>query len=100
MVEIKAKAPAALDAKKEVIPPIVNDDPTGKKLFKNENPLEIANELLAPIEDDLARLSAKSIVDPTKRSIWHGVYLCRLEIELRRDKPLLALRALLKSQSS
>ncbi|KAI9614149.1 hypothetical protein KEM48_006127 [Puccinia striiformis f. sp. tritici PST-130] len=81
----------------EVIPPIVDDDPTGEKLLKNENPLEMANELLKPIEDDLARFSAKSIVDPTKRSIWHGVYLCRFEIELRRDKPLLALRALLKA---
>ncbi|KAH9444572.1 hypothetical protein MJO29_012690 [Puccinia striiformis f. sp. tritici] len=113
MAEIKAKAQAALDAKKassknknseqanstvpEVIPPIVDDDPTGEKLLKNENPLEMANELLKPIEDDLARFSAKSIVDPTKRSIWHGVYLCRFEIELRRDKPLLALRALLKA---
>ncbi|PLW51118.1 hypothetical protein PCASD_02438 [Puccinia coronata f. sp. avenae] len=113
MAEIKAKAQAALDAKKalsknknsdqnstpaaDVIPPIPDDDPTGEKLCKAENPLEMANELLRPIEDDLARFTITSLADPSKRLIWQGVHLSRFEIELRRDKPLLAVRALLKA---
>ncbi|EFP85005.2 uncharacterized protein PGTG_11174 [Puccinia graminis f. sp. tritici CRL 75-36-700-3] len=113
MAEIKAKAQAALEAKKassknkngdqastatpDVIPPIPDDDPTGEKLLKTENPLEMANELLRPIEDDLAGLTVDSSVDLSKRLICQGVSLCRFEIELRRDKPLLALRALLKA---
>ncbi|OAV89307.1 hypothetical protein PTTG_28744 [Puccinia triticina 1-1 BBBD Race 1] len=113
MAEIKAKAQAALEAKKassknknseqastaaaDVIPPIPDDDPTGEKLLKTENPLEMANELLRPIENDFSGLTVKKPVDPSKRLIWKGVSLHRFQIELRRDKPLLALRALLKA---
>jgi len=113
MAEIKAKAQAALEAKKassknknseqantgvaDVIPPPADEDPTGEKLCKTETPLDMANEFLRPIEDDLASFSATSLVDPSKRLIWQGVHLCRFEIELRRDKPLLAVRALLKA---
>ncbi|POW16699.1 hypothetical protein PSTT_01150, partial [Puccinia striiformis] len=71
---LRSRLQAALDAKK------------GRSNPKEENPTEIADDLLKPIEGDLARLSAKTIVDPTKtkRLIWHGVYLCRFDIALRR----------------
>ncbi|KAI9614274.1 hypothetical protein H4Q26_009417 [Puccinia striiformis f. sp. tritici PST-130] len=70
---LRSRLQAALDAKKGRI--------------RTKNPTEIADDLLKPIEGDLARLSAKTIVDPTKtkRLIWHGVYLCRFDIALRRE---------------
>jgi hypothetical protein len=74
----------ASTAAADVIPPIPDDDPTGEKLLKTENPLEMANELLRPIEDDLAGLPVDLSVDLSKRLIYQDVSLCRFEIELRR----------------
>ncbi|KAI7936384.1 hypothetical protein MJO29_015687 [Puccinia striiformis f. sp. tritici] len=78
---LRSRLQAALDAKKGSKFDYTRSNP------KEENPTEIADDLLKPIEGDLARLSAKTIVDPTKtkRLIWHGVYLCRFDIALRRD---------------
>lgn len=111
MAEIKAKAQAALEAKKasskaksgepvntetaDVVVPPPDEDPAGEKLLKVENPLEAAIELLKPIECNMIGLPIPT--DPSKRIVWLGVLLCRFEIELRRGKPLLALKALLKA---
>ncbi|KAI8460576.1 NMDA receptor-regulated protein 1 [Phakopsora pachyrhizi] len=112
MAEIKAKAHAAFEAKKamskikndqtnststEVVPPIVDDDPTGERLLKTERPLEVANELLKAIENNIpAETEAKN---GQFREIYKGVHLLRFEIEFRKENPLLALKALLKAHS-
>ncbi|KAA1077022.1 hypothetical protein PGTUg99_000179 [Puccinia graminis f. sp. tritici] len=102
MAEIKAKAQAALEAKKassknkngdqastatpDVIPPIPDDDPTGEKLLKTENPLEM-----------LMNCSGRSrtILQGLKLNL--GEYHLPLFFFTKPDKPLLALRALLKA---
>ncbi|KAH9822289.1 NMDA receptor-regulated protein 1-domain-containing protein [Melampsora americana] len=106
MAEMKAKAQATIEAKKamskmkgqdatttaptpEVVPPIKDDDPIGEKLVKTEKPLEKAIELLKPIE---LKLGQKGVME---MEVW----LLRFEIELRKGKPLLALKALLKARS-
>ncbi|MBW0482768.1 hypothetical protein O181_022483 [Austropuccinia psidii MF-1] len=113
MAEIKAKAQAALEAKKatsktkandqsnssapDVIPPIKDEDPTGEKLVKTDRPLEMATDLLKTVEDQITRKGDPT--DSTKRLLCKGVFLLRFEIEFRKDKPLLALKGLLKAQS-
>ncbi|KAG0142562.1 hypothetical protein CROQUDRAFT_662352 [Cronartium quercuum f. sp. fusiforme G11] len=111
MVETKAKAQAALEAKRamskmkgqdgaatttapapEVVQKPKDDDPIGEKLVKTDRPLELASELLKPMEVRLGQGRQKEV----EMEVW----ILRFEIELRRDKPLLALRALLKARAS
>lgn len=69
---------AAAEPAPEVVPPVKDDDLTGEKLVKTERPLEVAIELLNPIEGALRRQKHARGLLPMQ------VSLLRFEIELRK----------------